>query len=265
MNKLFKISGAVAVIAGVMTVSTATFAQETAPQSDDRPSIAQRVQDGIRNGLRNRGGGFGDLNIDKGTIMAEALGISVEELEAAKADGTNKRELIEQLGLDAETVKANVQTAMIAQIQAGVESGTITQEQADQMIERVERVENGKKGFGKRGHRGGKHRGGKRGVNPEVMAQALGISVEELEAAKAEGTKLNELIEQLGLDQETVKANLQAAKIAQIQAKVEDGSITQEQADRMIERIESGERGRHGGRNGGRNGGQRGGPQGDDA
>jgi|GEM_PF-1490142 len=66
-----------------------------------------------------------------------------------------------------------------------------------------------------------------------AFATALGVTVEEIEAAK-----------------EQLQAEKQAAAIARVNEAVADGTITQERADALIERIESGERpfGRHGGR-----------------
>lgn len=90
-----------------------------------------------------------------------------------------------------------------------------------------------------------------------AFAQALGVTVEELEAAIEEA-------------QEAAKA----AAIARVQELVADGAITQERADAIIERIESGEpvfpgrgpggpgRGFDGGFGGGFDGGGRGGPAG---
>ena len=58
-----------------------------------------------------------------------------------------------------------------------------------------------------------------------AFAAALGISVEDIEAAKA-----------------TLEAEHQAEAIARVNEKVADGTLTQEEADAIIERIESGER-----------------------
>ena len=58
-----------------------------------------------------------------------------------------------------------------------------------------------------------------------AFAAALGVSVEDLEAAKA-----------------ALQAEHQAEVIARVNEKVADGTLTQEEADAIIERIESGER-----------------------
>lgn len=58
-----------------------------------------------------------------------------------------------------------------------------------------------------------------------AFAAALGVSVDDLEAAKA-----------------TLEAEHRAEAIARVNEKVADGTLTQEEADAIIERIESGER-----------------------
>jgi len=96
-----------------ITVEELTVAEETAHAA----AIAQAVTDGLitqeeadelfANGGRGRGYHFG---YDKNTYLADALGITVEELEAARLD---------------------VYTAQLAEL---VGAGTITQEEADLIL-----------------------------------------------------------------------------------------------------------------------------------
>ena len=65
----------------------------------------------------------------------------------------------------------------------------------------------------------------------EAIAGALGISVEELEAAQAEGTPLFALAEERGVEMETVRAAMEAVREEAIDQALADGEITQEQAD----------------------------------
>jgi DNA-directed RNA polymerase specialized sigma24 family protein len=181
--------------------------------------------------------------------IAGALGITVDELEAAREEGKRIDELAEELGVDLADVEAAVQAAREEMVQQAVEDGTITQEQADQILSGEFR--------GGRDGRGG-HGGGPgvidRDVIKEAIAGALGITVEELEAAHEEGKNLAELAEELGVDLADVEAAVQAAVEEMVQQAVEDGTITQEQADQIL----SGDF--HGGRGGGPhpNGGGRG-------
>ena len=83
--------------------------------------------------------------------LAEALGITVEELQGAH------------------------QAVFQAQIEAAVASGDLTEEQAEQILERD--------GFGPHGRRGSGERAGEMSA---LLAAELGISVSTLEAAQQE-------------------------------------------------------------------------------
>ncbi|MFN2235305.1 MAG: hypothetical protein ACK2U1_13845, partial [Anaerolineales bacterium] len=69
----------------------------------------------------------------------------------------------------------------------------------------------------------------------EMTANALGITVDELNAAQEDGQRLPDLIEALGITQEEFEANMQALREETLQQAVQDGVITQEQADLMFE------------------------------
>jgi hypothetical protein len=85
------------------------------------------------------------------------------------------------------------------------------------------------------------------------MAQALGITEEELQAARAEGKPLGVLIYELQLDPATVRTQMRTAYEEAIAQAVTDGVITQEQADQILQGpgFGPGGRGGFGGRGGG--------------
>jgi hypothetical protein len=68
----------------------------------------------------------------------------------------------------------------------------------------------------------------------EIQAKALGISLDELEAAKNEGIRVPDLLEELGIDPEDFAANMEAAWEEAIQDAVSNGTLTQEQADLLL-------------------------------
>ena len=92
--------------------------------------------------------------IDHDEILAEALGISVTELEEAREADQDLSDLLDELGLEADDVREAMQAAYEKAVQEAVEAGVITQEQADQILE----GEGGFPMFG--GHRGFGGRGG---------------------------------------------------------------------------------------------------------
>jgi hypothetical protein len=73
--------------------------------------------------------------IDQQAIMAEALGISTDELLAAREDGTTLHDLMDELGLDPEDVSDAAQAGYEEAVQDAVNSGVITQAQADEILD----------------------------------------------------------------------------------------------------------------------------------
>jgi hypothetical protein len=155
--------------------------------------------------------------------LAEALGITVEELQAAHEE------------------------AFAAAIEQALDEGLLSQEQADNLL-------SGDR-FGHRGRHGFRGFGGD--MN-EHLAEALGISVAELEVAqaKARDTVIAEAIEAGTITQEqadlmnardAVSAYIQEAMTTAygeaVEQAVADGVITQAQADLLLENGTMGFRG----------------------
>lgn len=87
---------------------------------------------------------------------AEMLGISVDEVKAAWAEGKTLPEIMEEHGIDKDQfhaqMKENHQQRMQERMSALVEKGVITQEQADQRIAAMqERMQNKEGSHPKRG------------------------------------------------------------------------------------------------------------------
>ena len=71
----------------------------------------------------------------------------------------------------------------------------------------------------------------------DIVADLTGLSVEEVQAQRAEGNSISDIAEANGVSTETVVDEALAARKAILDAKVADGSITQEQADLAYERM----------------------------
>lgn len=138
-------------------------------------------------GVLGYGPGPGGWFEDYHQILAEELGISVAELEAA------------------------MQTAREAMFQQLVDEGTFTDEQ----VERFEAAQALRQAIDE----------------DALMANALGISVAALEDAREEGKKLSDILDDVDMDSETFRENLSAAHQAAVDQAVEDGVITQSQAE----------------------------------
>jgi hypothetical protein len=133
----------------------------------------------------------------------------------------------------------------------------LTQEQADERIAHmeekiIERLESGKPGPRSPGVPGGPRGEHFRGsASFDVLAEILGMTTDEVREALAGGQTITELAEAQGVPLQDVADALVAAEAERLQQAVEDGRLTQEEADErlalmeenILERLESGERG----------------------
>ncbi len=265
----------------IAIVSVVLLASEAVGVAQASPAVRAATSYSETLSWAHPGVGWGPVDMQE--FLADALGISVAELEEAQKAATEKA------------------------VAEAVEAGYLTQEQADQILEG-----SGFFGWGfGRGH-GGFGRGigfgrfgsgidyqsllaGELGITVEelqaahesarqaaieqmidegilteeqlelraaagalrdyldrdaLVAEALGISVASLEDARAEGKTLSDLLDEQGLDSATYRENLAAAHEAAIAQAVEDGVITQDQADQF----QSGPGGKFGFGRGGRDG-----------
>lgn len=68
------------------------------------------------------------------------------------------------------------------------------------------------------------------------LADALGISVEDIAAAEADGVTLSDVAVSLGFDLETFQDLLEQARVDALAEAVDSGSLSQEQADWLVSR-----------------------------
>lgn len=172
-------AGAVGTVAITLGVASGAGAQDDGPTLDDTESSVEsrrqaRIDDLVADGVitQEQADTLADvreaIQADRAARRAErlqgiadAIGITVEELEAAKAEGQT---LAEIAGDDLPALVDHLTAEATEKIEEAVAEGRITQEQADEKLdglsERIEqRLESGKplgrRGHGHRGHRGG--------------------------------------------------------------------------------------------------------------
>lgn len=193
-------------------IMTPQLAQWTQVQQGNGGPRGGRGMDGP--GMMGPQGMFGE---DQATYLADALGITVEELEAAQV------------------------SARDAAIDQAVTDGKLTEEQADQLKESDRPM---LPFFGRNN-----------ADHEALLADALGITVEALDAAKAEAqaAALAQAVTDGELTQEEAdlltarqaftayqQEQRQAELAAALEQAVTDGALTQEQADLLLENLQSG-------------------------
>ncbi|MCI0397082.1 MAG: hypothetical protein L0332_14165 [Chloroflexi bacterium] len=248
--------GSVAVLAVVIIGALAFLPAAQAAASQAPVAAAGALDIGWTARGFGRQGGFGagrGFGADD-SYLAEALGISVEELQGAKEEalaaaleqaveaglitqaqadellaggrfgGRGWRGLAGAIDYDAllaealdvtvEELQEARQEARQAAVQAALDAGDITQEEADAILAAglvKEAIDEN-----------------------SLVANALGLTVEEYRAARLEGTSLSTLIDEAGLTEAEFGQAVDDAYQAAVQQLVEGGDITQEQADLVL-------------------------------
>ena len=207
-------SGFLAITGGTMNINNSTTADLITPNA-----IVFQVTDEDNSEVRDF------FQAERAESAAEILGLTVAELEAAREAGSSMEELLEDAGLTAEEFRALMATAREESVAEAIDSGLITQEEADAFAERQEN------GRGQRGNRNN-------GQNSEAVAEILGLTAEELEAAREDGITLDELIEDAGLTEdefrEAIGAAREEARETRVAEALENGDITEEEAEAIL-------------------------------
>jgi hypothetical protein len=165
--------------------AVAVLAQDDAP---DNPALPFG-----RGGFHGHGGYHGRDQGAGDEDLAGALGITAEELQAAR------------------------QKVYADRLRQAVEEGTLTQDQANTLL-----AMQALKGYLD---------------HSAIMAQALGLSLEEFEAAHEDGT-LSELL--ADITPADLQERMQSAVEDAVQQAVDDNVITAEQAALVLERLQDG-------------------------
>ncbi|MCL6448891.1 MAG: DUF2680 domain-containing protein [Armatimonadetes bacterium] len=141
------------------------------------------------------------------------------------------------LGMDSEKVTEALKQTQLQMIDEAVQQEKMTPDQAEKI---KEKVQNDQwfcgPFFGPRHGRGG--------PDPEMLAQALGMSQDELQARLKEGKRIDEIAQEQGISVEQLQQKMKELRIEAIEQAVKDGKITREKADEMIQRIQNAPQGK---------------------
>lgn len=193
----------------VMLLAVGVFGTTTAYADDGGPGrpFGDRGERGFRGG---------ELSDEALATMAEALDMSTDDLSAALEEGTTLKELADSAGVDLREIL-----------------GANRPDRAEGMRER---------GFGG---------GDLDDASLETMSELLGLSADDLSAALEDGKTIHELADAAGVEMQTITDAMsvirEEAMREHIAQALEDGTMTQEQADWMLEGLEDGSFSKRGG------------------
>ena len=162
-------------------------------------------------------------------------------------DQTFWQSLASRLGITLDRLTQAVKDAARDTVTSAVQGGSLTQDQANQITPRIDQWQPGQGlPFGRGGGHGGPGgRGGHDGLGGpggqavmDAAAQALGMTSADLMTELRAGRTLTDLAEAKGVDANTVKQAIVNAKKAEIDAAVQAGRLTADQATQMKQRID---------------------------
>jgi hypothetical protein len=252
----FKVVLTSAVLASSLAIGGAAMAQAN-PQSPDNPGgMSQPGQrpDGMRGGPQggmpgqNGGpgfgqrGGFGPGMMGGGevfSLLEEYTGLSVDELRDALQSDQTIADLIAANDLNVDDFTAAALEQISTQLDAAVEAGRLTEEQAAEQLAQVEENLaawiNGESesfgfgpGFGPRGPQDGF--GLRSGAILDVVQEYTGLTAAEVRDAMQDGQTLSELIEANDQSVDDFAAAVLEQVSTELDAQVEAGRLTEDQA-----------------------------------
>jgi hypothetical protein len=193
--------------------------------------------DGNGGGFGGRGNRGGDLTRSVVELVLQETGLTREEIRVQLQDGATLATIIEDSGASVDTITEQVTVLVSERAAQAVENGRLTQEQADVLITELETRLNGiltgeitlreGRGIGREGRAG-------MNLISETLQTLTGLTAREIRAQLRAGDTLSGILQANEIDQETfTQAALDAAS-AQLTARVEAGTITQEQADALL-------------------------------
>ncbi len=165
--------------------------------------------------------------------------------ERKKAETEILSDAAERLDVAPSELRDALAKAQDAHLDAAVEAGRLTQEQADRMKERRSQSGTVLGMPGGPGHRGGPrgHHGPRGARGPggfaEAAATALGLERDELFSQLRDGRTLAEIAKAQGKSLADVKAAVKKSVAEKLDAAVKDEKLTDAQRDEILERFDA--------------------------
>ncbi len=206
-------------------------ADETDGTTDDAPvGLQDATDDTIEPGEAEAGrrGHHGHGNTE---VVAEALGLTTDELHEARQSGQSLADIAAAQGVPIDTLIATLATSAEQNIAEKVAAGELTQEEADERLadltDRITERVNQAPGEG--------GRGGRRGFrNGEAVAEALGLTTDELHEAREAGQSLADVAVAQGVSVDAVVTAIVDGVEDHLAEEVAEGGLTQEEADERL-------------------------------
>jgi transposase-like protein len=213
-------------VAGGVVISQAATASPS-PSASSSPSTTAPGY----GGHRDHGPMMGNPTEDT-QVAADAIGISLSQLQTALDSGQTIAAVAKAHGVDASKVISALAASENKEIDAALAAGSITQAQATQMKAGVQqRVTDMVNGVRPAGRPGGPY--ALQSEDLTVVAGAIGISTGDLQTALSSGQTIAAVAKAHNVDVDKVISAWVASENQEIDSRVSSGQITSAQAAQM--------------------------------
>jgi transposase-like protein len=199
-------------------------------------------------------GPFGKILGLRGEVMpdlANALGISDEQLRTQLRAGKSIADIAKAQGKSLDDVRASLKADAKTALDKAVKDGDLTQKQADDLLDHIDGMLAHLGDAGPLRLRGGApgtpspHGRGLRGFGAAGpigdvfghLAEALGISDEQLRTQLRAGKSIADIAKAQGKSLDDVRASLKADAKTALDKAVKNGDLTQKQADDLLDHV----------------------------
>ncbi len=252
MKKLFFILIGVALATGILVTAGLVYAATDNPPETETSNNTEVLPPPRFMGRRG-GGLFGFRGRDEGLLsdymfpaIAETFGLTDDQIAAFDKVRETMQNIKDELSFD--EIQAKMKEAFTSAASDALDDEVITQDQYDQMLERFEQMEG--RGFGPMGGRGMRGGFGFEGFPTRgdgflqeyldnALADALNVSPNELQTMKEGGLNLRDYADENEMTVEELADLMKEVHTKAIQAAFDDGAITKDQYDMMMERLEN--------------------------
>jgi polyhydroxyalkanoate synthesis regulator phasin len=153
-------------------------------------------------------------------------------------------QLAQNLNIDRPTLDNALKTTAKQQVDQAVAAGRMTQDQANQIKQRIDsgHAAFGFGGLARRG-RGGEQATGARACGSslrDAVTNALGISAGDLQQARSSGQTIAQIAQAHGKTEQDLRNATETAAKSCLDQQVQAGSMTQDQEQRILQRLQNG-------------------------
>ncbi len=170
--------------------------------------------------------------------LARLLGIEVEELVALLKDGATLEEIAERLGLGSGDLRDRIEELARARLQELIADGIVDADDVERFVEKlrkqIERALKSRRDDAPKPKDVAKAILDRVPFNFPALTEALGLTVQEIQALLREGLTVQQIATRQGVTLQEAVQKLSAALVGQLRKQVEAGRITEQEAQRLL-------------------------------